>query len=343
MQENLIMLEDPGKDEILDESLAASYPVHPFYILEQNSAACFFEPLLSVQKMSVIGLESVQRAMDPSDPRRLFVPQDLFRYMTREDAHLRLPLDRLFRQKSMEGFIPLQNQTPHLMLFMDVEHSALKDSVVSSGHLLRQAEGYALDPRRIVVQISLAEEMDSQPVRRFVEAQRDHGFLISLKDVNGSPEHLDTLLRFNPDLVKVGDNLVRGLASHSEKQEAFINILKMAHSLGILVTAGAIESEEDAMVALEFGADLLQGKYLSKNYKKSRVFTLNRKSRMQFLASRFKRRMTIRAQRDRDLKTLFLRFGCDHCLPEPFFRRFAGGIPRVIPPFPRLRMPLPAQ
>ncbi len=301
MISELPVLEDFSKDDILDKEGDASHP-HPFYILEQKSVACFFEPVLSVQKMGVIGLETVRLAVDPFDPSRLIKPRDLFQNMTAEDSHLRLPLDRLLWQKSLEAFFPLQVKAPHLLMFLDVEPSVLEESTVGSYHLMIQVRNMELDPRRIVVQLSLAEQVNPWPIQRFVEFQRGFGFLTSLKDVSSHPHHLDFLSRVNPDMVKVEDKLVRGLAGSREKQADFLGFLKKAHSLGILVTAGGIESEEDALVALEFGTDLVQGKYFSKNYKKGPVFILNRKSRMEFLASRFKRRLQGRADRDRDLK-----------------------------------------
>ncbi|HJT24796.1 MAG TPA: EAL domain-containing protein [bacterium] len=302
MLTELPKLEDLSKDDILEEGLATPYPVHPFYILEQSSAVCFFEPVLSVQKMSVIGLEAVRRAVDPANPRRLFDPGDFFRNMTAEDSHLKLPLDRLFQRKSFEAFVSLQAQASQLLMFLDVEPSILEESALASGHLLQQTGVFDLDPRRIVVQLSLAGWFDPLAAQRFVESQRDLGFLISLKDANNSPRHQDLLSRLNPDMVKVEDNLVRGLANNSQKRSDFFAFLKQAHSLGILVVAGGFESEEDALVALESGVDLVQGKYFSKSYKKNAVFTLNRKDRMQFLASRFKRRLQGKADRDRELK-----------------------------------------
>lgn len=296
-------LEDLSKDDVLEEAAVAAYPIHPFYVLEQQSVVCFFEPLLSVQKMAVIGLEAVRRAVDPDDPRRLFEPRDLFRCITPGDSQLRLPLDRLFLWKSLEAFFPLQTQAPNLLMFMDVEPSTVEESMAEPEYLLQRAAEWSLDPRRVVLQVSLTDRLNLQSIWKFVEIQRTYGFLVSLKGVTSSPQDLDILLRLNPDMVKVEDNLVRGLANSKEKQAAFLAVLKKAHALGILVMVGGIESEEDALMALEFGTDLVQGKYFSKNYKKNTVFTLNRKSRMQFLASRFKRRLAGKANRDRELKS----------------------------------------
>jgi EAL domain-containing protein (putative c-di-GMP-specific phosphodiesterase class I) len=322
----------------VDESLAA-YPVHPFYILEQNSVASFFEPILSVQKMSVIGLETLSRAVHPEN-QSLIEPQDLFRGMGDTEPGLKLALDRLFRKKGLEDFSPFQTQAPELLLFLAIEPSILEEAIVGSGHLLRQVKELSLDPRQVVVQISLAGEMNPLYVKKFIDIQRSHHFLIALTDVQNRPDHLDMLLRFNPDMVRFEERMTQGLSANPLKQDAYRKVLKHAHALGVLVVANGVESEEDALVALEMGVDLLQGGYFSRNYKAPSVFTLGRKARMQFLASRYRRRAALRAKKDLRLKSrcgwlansIFARF--EHLPAQPFevekaFRSQLGNYPAL--------------
>ena len=278
----------------------ASYPVHPYHILEQNSVASFFEPLFSVPKMGVVGLDTLNRAVHP-DNQSLIDPKDIFRGMGSEDPGLKLALDRLLRQRGLEGFSPFQVQSPNLLMFLEIESSVLKGGTVGSGHLLSQVQKLGLAPRQIVIGISLAGEMDLKFVGKFMEIQHGFGFLLALRNATSSPQHLDAILRFNPDMVRVEDTLIRGLAESREKQRAFRKISGLAHSLGILVIAGGLGSEEDALVALEMGADLLQGKYFHRNLKAQAVLTLGRKARMQFLADRYRRRLAHKAKRDREL------------------------------------------
>jgi EAL domain-containing protein (putative c-di-GMP-specific phosphodiesterase class I) len=287
------------KESIL-ESPQAPYPVHPFHILEQNSVASFFEPLFSVPKMGVIGLETLHRAVHP-DNQSLINPRDLFRGMGREEAGLKLALDRLMRQKGLEGFSPFQTRSPHLFLVLGVEPSILRGTTVGSGHLHSQVQKLGLAPRQIVIAISLSGEMDLPSVGRFMEMQRRSGFLLSLRDVSTRAEHLEAIHRFKPDMIRAEDSLIRGLAAKPENKRAFRRISNLAHSLGILVTAGGLDSEEDALAALELGADILQGRYFYHNHKAQTILTLGRKARMQFLADRYRRRLARRASGDRDL------------------------------------------
>jgi EAL domain-containing protein (putative c-di-GMP-specific phosphodiesterase class I) len=287
------------RQPILEKS-TAPYPVHPYHILEQNSVASFFEPLFSIPKMGVIGLETLNRAVHP-DNQSLIDPKDIFRGMGNKEPGLKLALDRLLRQKGLEEFSPFQVQSPNLLLFLEIEASILKENTVGSGHLLSQVQNLGLAPQQVVVGLSLSAEMDPWFVGKFMETQHGSGFLLALRDASAQPRHLEAILRFNPDMVRVEDALVRGLAGKAENRKAFLKISKLAHSLGILVIAGGLESEEDALVALELGADLLQGMYFCRNPKAQAVLTLGRKARMQFLADRYRRRLARKARRDRDL------------------------------------------
>src|ERR1039458_6108607 len=124
----------------------ASYPVHPYHILEQNSVASFFEPLFSVPKMGVVGLDTLNRAVHP-DNQSLIDPKDIFRGMGSEDPGLKLALDRLLRQRGLEGFSPFQVQSPNLLMFLEIESSVLKGGTVGSGHLLSQVQKLGLAPQ----------------------------------------------------------------------------------------------------------------------------------------------------------------------------------------------------
>ena len=275
--------------------------VQAFNILEQNSAVSLFEPVFSVHKMGVIGLEAVGRGVDP-ESLRLINPLELFKGMGEEDFFIKLGLDRLFRSKGLESFVPFQARTPRLLLFLDIEPSVLEENTVGSGHFRHQVEEYGADPQQVIVQIPLSGKLNIPLVSKFIQLQREHHFLVGLKKMDASPAKLEAMLRFNPDMVQIDDSLSLGLARNREKQELFRKATRKAHDLGVVVMAGALDNEEDALVALELGADLLQGSYFSHNLKSSLLLTLNRRARMMFLASRYLRRQAVRARRDRDLR-----------------------------------------
>jgi sensor c-di-GMP phosphodiesterase-like protein len=120
-----------------------------------------------------------------------------------------------------------------------------------------------------------------------------------------SRESLNRILHLNPDLFKVDPSMTTGLSKDSYKRDSFKTLVSLSHRLGSLIVANGVENEEDALVALELGADMLQGSYFSKPQKTEISTTLGLKARIVFVASRFKRLLTEKVTRDKDRKARY--------------------------------------
>ncbi len=286
------------------ETLSSENPlaIDVLALINQKSAAAFYQPIISIKKKSVIGLEAVGRGIDPGN-HQLIEAEPL--YQLSNEKNISLDLDRLFRLKGLEGFQEIQSKIPGLLLFLGVETSVLTDKVVGSGHLLDMVQKLKLDPNSIVIELSKNEEKDMESVRKFVDNYRSAGFLISLRDVDASRTSLDRVLRLNPDVFKLDPSMVSSLSKDSYKKDSFNSLVNLSRKWGALVIANGVESEEDALVALELGADMLQGMYFSKPQRTEISTTLGLKARIVFVASRFKRQMTEKSNRDKDRKNRY--------------------------------------
>lgn len=271
-------------------------------LINLKSAAAFYQPIISIKKKSVIGLEAVGRGIDPGN-HQLIEAEPLFQLSS--EKNISLDLDRLFRLKGLEGFQEIQSKIPGLLLFLGIETSVLTEKVVGSGHLLDMVQKLKLDPNSIVIELSKNEEKDMESVRKFVDNYRAAGFLISLRDVDASRTSLDRVLRLNPDVFKLDPAMVSSLSKDSYKKDSFNSLVNLSRKWGALVIANGVESEEDALVALELGADMLQGMYFSKPQRTEISATLGLKARIVFVASRFKRQMTEKSNRDKDRKNRY--------------------------------------
>ncbi len=268
-------------------------------LIEQGSAAAFYQPIISIKKKSVIGLETVGRGIDPEN-RQLIEAEKL--YQLSSEKNKALDLDRLLRLKGLEGFTEIQSKMPGLILFLGVETSVLTKDVVGSGHLLRVVQDLKLDPCSIAVELSRSETKDPESARTFVDNYRNTNFLISMRDVDTGRESLDRVLRLAPDILKLSPSLTANLSKDSYKKDGFRSLVNLGHRLGSLIVANGVENEEDALAALELGADMLQGSYFSKPQRTEISATLGLKARIVFVASRFKRLMTEKVSRDKDRK-----------------------------------------
>ncbi|HET9870605.1 MAG TPA: EAL domain-containing protein, partial [bacterium] len=272
-------------------------------LIEQKSVAAFYQPIISIKKKSVVGIESVGRGIDTGN-RRLIEPGEL--YPISFEKNKALDLDRLFRLKGLEGYAEIQAKIPGLILFLNLESAVLTDEVVGSGHLLKMVRQLGLNPSLITIELSQSAGMDLTAVKRFSEIHRESGFLIGLEDITANRTCLDQILHIAPDVIKINPSVVDGVSKDPYKREDFKTILNLSRKIGCLVVADGVENEEDALVALELGADMLQGSYFSKPQRTENSSILGLKARILFVASRYKRILTDKINKDKDRRTRYL-------------------------------------
>ena len=269
-------------------------------ILAQKSVTSLFQPILSIKKMGVVGLEALGHGVDTMTQKPIG-PRELYRELGENQA--KLALDRLFRDKGLEGFAEIQAKVPGLLLFLNIESSILVPEVVGSGHLRNRVQDLGLNPSKIVIEISPSENMDAGAILKFVEMQRSNQFLIGLEEAGPTRASLNHILQLRPDIVKLEEGLVRDAGKDAFKREGMRTVARSAHQVGALMVAKGVETEDDALAALELGADLLQGGYFSKP-QKGEATTQGLKARVVFMGSRYRRLMTERMARDTERKNL---------------------------------------
>ncbi|MBI5524235.1 MAG: EAL domain-containing protein [Desulfarculus sp.] len=230
-------------------------------LLDRQGVVAHFQPLLSLRGQFLLGVEALCRGVHPTSGQ-LVPPQRLF-----ARAHsdgLLIDLDRLCRRQALTAFRELSRQHPGLVLNLNFEAALLDQGVVGSGHLLGLVRELGLDPGRIVIELVESRVADLKALERFVETHKGHGFLLALDDVGTGHSNLERIAIIKPDVLKIDRGLISGLDRHYHKQEVTRALLNLAGKIGALVVAEGVEREEEALLALEMGVDVLQGYYLAR-------------------------------------------------------------------------------
>lgn len=230
-------------------------------LLENQGVLAHFQPLFSLRGQSLLGVEALCRGVHPQGGG-LVPPQQLFG-LAQSDRQL-IDLDRLCRQKALTAFRELSQSHPGLILNLNFEAALLDKGVLGSGHLLDLVRRLDLDPGRIVIALVESRVADLKGLERFVETHKDHGFLLALDDVGTGHSNLERIAIIKPDVLKIDRGLISGLDRHYHKQEVTRALLNLAGKIGALAVAEGVEREEEALLALEMGVDVLQGYYLAR-------------------------------------------------------------------------------
>ncbi len=229
-------------------------------ILQEKSITTHFQPIISLTRKDILGMEALSRGIDPLT-KELIPPVLLFESAHQEEKGL--DLDHLCLEKALENFQLLHCIYPNLFLFLNIDMSFVQqigetDSII---HLCTQ---FRINPKNIVLEICESKITDVALLKTFIDIHRKKGFIIALDDVGAGFSNLDRIILVEPDVIKIDRCFVQDIHQDFCKQEVFKSLVHLAKKIGALVVAEGIEVAEEAAVAVELGADLLQGFYFSK-------------------------------------------------------------------------------
>lgn len=229
-------------------------------ILKNKMIEVHYQPIVSIIKKALIGFEGLSRGKTDDDSI-LIPPVELFR-QAHEDQKT-IDLDRICREKAMDGFVPIHSKNKDLLLFLNVDTSILTEEIVGSGFILNLVKKLKLKPENVVIEIVESKVNDKEALTLFVQNYRSYGFLIALDDVGSGRSNLDRIILTKPDIIKISRAIVKEMHLDYYRQEVFKALVGLAKTIGSLIVAEGIETEEEAIKAVELGADMLQGYYFA--------------------------------------------------------------------------------
>lgn len=231
-------------------------------IVSSNAVITFFQPIVSVKKRAVLGLEALSRgSFDGVTPH---IPPNVLFSLAGADVDSRIELDRLCRFKAFESFQPLHQERRELLVSVNLDVAILDTPAAGSNHLLHQVEEAGINPNNIIIELIESRVQNTGALMQFIEDYREKGFLIALDDVGTGHSNLERIAALKPDLIKIDRSLISNVDRIFHKQEVVKALTALGNKLGALVLAEGIEREEEALKCLQLGLDVFQGFYFGK-------------------------------------------------------------------------------
>lgn len=230
-------------------------------IIKDESVETYFQPVISTKKSSIVGLEALTRGFCRSSDE-VIMPNLLFKLA--EENNLTVELDRLCRKKALENFRRIFSQNKEILLFLNFDTSIIDRGVVGSGHFLNQVIHAGIKPCNIVLEIIESKVNDVKALQRFINTHKELGFLFALDDIGCGYSNLDRIAFVKPDLIKADRALVSNINQDYYKQEVLKSLVNLSQKIGAMVVAEGVEREEETIMALKMGVDMLQGFYFAK-------------------------------------------------------------------------------
>lgn len=225
-------------------------------VLKDKPLKITYSPIVSVIKGKVIGFNGRYEGADLNDE---FV--DISTLSKAAAAqNVSIELDRLYREKTVENFVGIYSKNNEMLIFVKINISLIAE-FVGSGIIMNLIEKYQIDPGNVVLDIIGDNIEDVESLKEFINLYRSKGFLIAISGIGSGLSNLDKISYVEPDIVKISPAIVEDILVDYYKQEIFKALINLCKNIGALVVADGIVDEQQALLVMELGADMLQGEY----------------------------------------------------------------------------------
>ncbi len=212
-----------------------------------------FQPIFSVAQRRVVGHEALLRAHRPNGDR--VSPLEVFGAV-RSDAEA-VHIDRLTRFLHVRNFLRLGCETQWLFLNIDMRSIISREN--HSPFLGRLLRHFAIQGGRLVVEILEGAVADPARLAEAVAYFRSRGCLTAIDDFGSGHSNFDRLWNLSPEFVKLDRSLIAQSIGNRRIRNLLPHLVALLHEIGALVVMEGIETEDQGLIALDSGVDLMQG------------------------------------------------------------------------------------
>jgi len=212
-----------------------------------------FQPIVSVAHRRPVAHEALLRARrrngGPLSPLAVFAALR----STHEVVHI----DRLSRFLHIQNYLRSAPQATWLFLNVDARSiNARNDHSPFVGRLLRH---FAIEGHRLVIEILEGAIARSSRLTEAVAYFRSRGCLTAIDDFGSGHSNFDRLWHLSPEFVKLDRSLIRQALDYRRVRNLLPHLVALLHEIGALVIMEGVETEDQALIAVDSNVDLIQG------------------------------------------------------------------------------------
>ncbi|RXF75210.1 EAL domain-containing protein [Hansschlegelia zhihuaiae] len=212
-----------------------------------------FQPIVDVTDGSIFAYEALVRGVDGSGAGAV---------MSKVTHDNRFAFDQLCRRRAVELAARLGMTTRVSINFMP---NAVYQPELCLGTTLAAARRSNFPIDRIMFEVTEGERVEDRPhLVNILNEYKRQGFTTAIDDFGAGHSGLNLLAEFQPDVVKLDMDLVRGIDT-SRARQAIVNcVTRLAYALDIAVVAEGVETRDELAALRRLGIKLIQGYLLAK-------------------------------------------------------------------------------
>lgn len=177
--------------------------------------------------------------------------------LSRVNEANRYRFDQACRVKAIKTAVALGMQTRLSINFLP---NAVYKPELCIRTTIEAARAHGLPLERIVFEVTEGERIEDGPW--FAQILREYqrcGFMTAIDDFGAGYAGLRLLSDFQPDIVKIDMDLVRGIDRQPPRQSIVRHLARMAEEMGVSVIAEGIETPAERDCLLDLGVVMHQG------------------------------------------------------------------------------------
>lgn len=217
-----------------------------------------FQPIFDIRKGYLAGYEALLRARD--DHEHSVAPPDVFRRASSHGHWMNLERNVQFMHAS--NFARISGRTDRL--FLNTEPEGFLVSERYQAVVDRTLQSLQIRPERVVLEVLERPSADIKRLAEGISLFREKGFGIALDDFGAGHSNVDRVWQLQPDIVKVDRTIVTQAAQSPRMGRLFPKLISMLRDTGSRVVVEGVETEQEARLALESGAEFAQGYYFAR-------------------------------------------------------------------------------
>ena len=216
-----------------------------------------FQPIFSLSHKRIVGYEALVRPFDNTG--RAQSPGHLFQLPKSEQENVQL--DRICRHLHMKNFKCLPDDIN--WLFINVSPQTIATGHRYDSFFGKLLEHFNFPSHRVVIEVVEQPTSDSASLAQAVDYYKQLGCLTAIDDFGAGHSNFERVWALKPDIVKLDRSMIVRASADGRIRQMLNGIVSLLHQAGCLVLMEGVETEKQAMIAVDCGVDFVQGFYFS--------------------------------------------------------------------------------
>lgn len=209
-----------------------------------------FQPIFDLGSGAIFAREALVRGVNG---------EGAYTILSKVDDDNRYAFDQQCRVKAIEMTVAKHGSADQSGLSINFMPFAVYEPRACIRLTLDAARRTGFPLNQIIFEFTEAERLDAEHVLNILNTYREIGFKTAIDDFGAGYAGLNLLSRFQPDIVKIDMDLIRGIDIDRVKRIILRNTVAMITDLGIVPLCEGIETLSELAVVQDLGVRLVQG------------------------------------------------------------------------------------